>query len=185
MTTLIAVLLAVAIVGVVLYNRLIRARNRVSTAWSDIDVQLQRRHDLVPRLVKAVDQYAQYERATLEAVTELRAEAMQQADVRARGKVEEQLSVGIERLIALAESHPDLKANENFLNLQNELVETENYLQFARRYYNGSVRDYNTMTETVPNNIVAGIFKFKPRDFFQKSSDDAANVPLAKFGAVE
>ena len=185
MTTLIAVLLAVAIVGVVLYNRLIRARNRVSTAWSDIDVQLQRRHDLVPRLVKAVDQYAQYERATLEAVTELRAEAMQQADVRARGKVEEQLSVGIERLIALAESYPDLKANENFLNLQNELVETENYLQFARRYYNGSVRDYNTMTETVPNNIVAGIFKFKPRDFFQKSSDEAANVPLAKFGAVE
>ena len=185
MTTLIAVLLAVAIVGVVLYNRLIRARNRVSTAWSDIDVQLQRRHDLVPRLVKAVDQYAKYERATLEAVTELRAEAMQQADVRARGKVEEQLSVGIERLIALAESYPDLKANENFLNLQNELVETENYLQFARRYYNGSVRDYNTMTETVPNNIVAGIFKFKPRDFFQKSSDEAANVPLAKFGAVE
>ena len=185
MTTLIAVLLAVAIVGVVLYNRLIRARNRVSTAWSDIDVQLQRRHDLVPRLVKAVDQYAQYERATLEAVTELRAEAMKQADVRARGKVEEQLSVGIERLIALAESYPDLKANENFLNLQNELVETENYLQFARRYYNGSVRDYNTMTETVPNNIVAGIFKFKPRDFFQKSSDEAANVPLAKFGAVE
>ena len=185
MTTLIAVLLAVAIVGVVLYNRLIRARNRVSTAWSDIDVQLQRRHDLVPRLVKAVDQYAKYERATLEAVTELRAEAMQQADVRARGKVEEQLSVGIERLVALAESYPDLKANENFLNLQNELVETENYLQFARRYYNGSVRDYNTMTETVPNNIVAGIFKFKPRDFFQKSSDEAANVPLAKFGAVE
>ena len=185
MTTLIAVLLAVAIVGVVFYNRLIRARNRVSTAWSDIDVQLQRRHDLVPRLVKAVDQYAQYERATLEAVTELRAEAMQQADVRARGKVEEQLGVGIGRLIALAESYPDLKANENFLNLQKELVETENYLQFARRYYNGSVRDYNTMTETVPNNIVAGIFKFKPRDFFQKSSDEAANVPLEKFGAVE
>ena len=185
MTVIIAVLFAVAIVGVVFYNRLIRARNRVSTAWSDIDVQLQRRHDLVPRLVKAVDQYAQYERATLEAVTELRAEAMQQADVRARGKVEEQLSVGIERLVALAESYPDLKANENFLNLQNELVETENYLQFARRYYNGSVRDYNTMTETVPNNIVAGIFKFKPRDFFQKSSDEAANVPLAQFGAVE
>jgi LemA protein len=185
MTAIIAVLLAVAIVGVVLYNRLIRARNRVSTAWSDIDVQLQRRHDLVPRLVKAVDQYAQYERATLEAVTELRAEAMQQADVRARGKVEEQLSVGIERLIALAESYPDLKANENFLNLQNELVETENYLQFARRYYNGSVRDYNTMAETVPNNIVAGIFSFEPRDFFQKSSDEAANVPLAKFGDIE
>jgi LemA protein len=185
MTTLIVVLIVVAAAGVVLYNRLIRSRNRVSTAWSDIDVQLQRRHDLVPRLVKAVDQYAQYERATLEAVTELRAEAMQQADVRARGQVEEKLSVGIERLIALAESYPDLKANENFLNLQNELVETENYLQFARRYYNGSVRDYNTMTETVPNNVVASLFGFAPRDFFQKTSDDAANVPLAEFGEVE
>jgi len=182
---LIAVLGLIIVVGVVFYNRLIRSRNRVDTAWSDIDVQLQRRHDLIPRLVTAVDQYAKYERATLEAVTELRAEAMQQADVRARGKAEEKLSAGIGRLIALAESYPDLKANENFLNLQNELVETENYLQFARRYYNGSVRDYNTMTETVPSNIVAGTFNFKPKDFFQKSSDEAANVPLARFGNVE
>ena len=185
MTIIAVVLIVLAIVGIVIYNRLIRSRNRVSTAWSDIDVQLQRRHDLVPQLVKAVDQYAKYERATLEAVTELRAEAMQQVDVRARGKVEEQLGAGIERLIALAESYPDLKANENFLNLQNQLVETENYLQFARRYYNGSVRDYNTMTETVPSNFVANIFNFETRDFFQKSSDEAANVPLAEFGAVE
>ena len=185
MYIVIIILVALAALVVILYNRLVRSRNRVDSAWSDIDVQLQRRHDLVPRLVTAVDQYAKYERATLEAVTELRAEAMQQADVRARGKVEEQLGVGIGRLIALAESYPDLKANENFLNLQKELVETENYLQFARRYYNGSVRDYNTMTETVPNNIVAGIFSFEPRDFFQKSSDEAANVPLAKFGDIE
>ena len=171
--------------GVVLYNRLIRSRNRVSTAWSDIDVQLQRRHDLVPRLVTAVDQYAKYERATLEAVTELRAEAMKQADVVARGEAEEKLSAGVGRLIALAENYPDLKANENFLNLQNELVETENYLQFARRYYNGAVRDLNTMIESVPSNIIAGMFRFAQRDFFQKSSDDVANVPLAKFGTVE
>ena len=157
----------------------------MDTAWSDIDVQLQRRHDLIPRLVKAVDHYAGYEKATLVAVTELRAEAMQQAEISARGEAEEQLSAGVRRLLALAESYPDLKANENFLNLQNQLVETENYLQFARRYYNGSVRDYNTMTESVPSNIVAGLFRFTPRDFFQKSSDDAANVPLAKFGAVE
>ena len=168
---IVAVLALLAVFGIALYNRLIRSRNRVDTSWSDIDVQLQRRHDLIPRLVTAVDQYAKYERATLEAVTELRAEAMQQADVRARGKAEEKLSAGIGRLIALAENYPDLKANENFLNLQNELVETENYLQFARRYYNGSVRDYNTMTETVPSNIVAGTFNFKPKDFFQKSSD--------------
>jgi len=185
MSILLIIILAVAAVGVVLYNRLIRSRNRVDNAWSDIDVQLQRRHDLVPRLVTAVDQYAKYERATLEAVTELRAEAMRVTDVDARGKVEEDLSNGMQRLIALAESYPDLKANENFLNLQNELVETENYLQFARRYYNGSVRDYNTMTETVPSNFVAGMFRFDARSFFQKASDDVANVPLVKLGSVE
>lgn len=182
--TLIVVAL-VAVVVVVLYNRLVRGRNRVSTAWSDIDVQLQRRHDLIPQIVKAVDAYAKYERATLEAVTELRAEAMRVVDVNARGKAEAELSVGVSRLLALAESYPDLKANENFMKLQAELVETENYLQFARRYYNGSVRDYNTMTETVPSNIVAGTFGFDQRVFFQKSSDDAANVPLVKLGSVE
>ena len=185
MTSIIVAGVIVAVAGIVLYNRLIRSRNRVDTAWSDIDVQLQRRHDLVPRLVKAVDQYAKYEKATLQAVTELRAEAMQQPDVRARGKAEERLGAGLERLIALAESYPDLKANENFLNLQNQLVETENYLQFARRYYNGSVRDYNTMIESIPSNIVARLFNFSQREFFQRSSDEAANVPLAKFGAVE
>jgi len=186
MTTIIgATLVLIAVAGVVLYNRLVRGRNRVDNAWSDIDVQLQRRHDLVPRLVKAVDQYARYERATLEAVTELRAEAMQQAGIGARGVAEEKLGAGIDRLLALAESYPDLKANRNFLELQNELVATENYLQFARRYYNGSVRDYNTMTQSVPSNVVAGLFHFKLRDFFQKSSDEVANVPLARFGNVE
>jgi LemA protein len=184
-TTIVAVIALIAAAGVVIYNRLIRSRNRVATGWSDIDVQLQRRHDLIPRLVTAVDQYAKYERATLEAVTELRAEAMRVADVRAKGKAEQKLSAGIGRIIALAENYPDLKANENFMNLQNELVETENYLQFARRYYNGSVRDYNTMTESVPSNIIAGQFNFEAKEFFQKSSDDAANVPLVDLGTVE
>jgi LemA protein len=179
------VLLALTGTVIVLYNRLIRSRNRVDTAWSDVDVQLQRRHDLIPQLVKAVDAYAKYESATLEAVAELRSEAMRQSDVDARGKAEEKLSLGVQKLIALAESYPDLKANENFLNLQNQLVETENYLQFARRYYNGSVRDFNTMTESVPSNLVAGVFGFQGREFFQKSSDDAANVPLVEFGSVE
>jgi LemA protein len=169
----------------VLYNRLVRSRNRVSTAWSDIDVQLQRRHDLIPQLVKAVDAYAKYEKATLEAVTELRAEAMRLVDIDARGEAEQALSEGVGRLLALAESYPDLKANENFLKLQAELVQTENYLQFARRYYNGSVRDYNTMTETVPSNLVASVFRFEPREFFQKTADDVANVPLVRLGSVE
>jgi len=181
----IAGLVLILATGVALYNGLIRSRNRVTTAWSDIGVQLQRRHDLIPRLVTAVDQYAKYEKATLEAITVLRAEAMQTEDVRAKGRLEEKLGAGLQRIIALAESYPDLKANENFLNLQNELVETENYLQFARRYYNGSVRDYNTRTETVPNNIIANAFNFKPKDFFQKSSDEAANVPLVDIAAVE
>ena len=186
MTTIVLAAIGLcAIAGVILYNKLIRGRNRVSTAWSDIDVQLQRRHDLIPRLVTAVKKYADYERATLEAVTALRNEAMQVADVRAKGDIEEKLSAGVARIIALAESYPDLKANENFLQLQSELVETENYLQFARRYYNGSVRDYNTMTETVPSNFIAGWFNFEQREFFQKTSDDAANVPLVDLGGVQ
>ena len=171
--------------GIILYNRLIRGRNRVDTAWSDIDVQLQRRHDLIPNLVKVVDQYANYERATLEAVTELRDQAKRATDIEERGDIEEALGNGVQKLIASAESYPALKANENFLNLQGELAETENYLQFARRYYNGSVRDYNTMTETVPSNFVASTFDFESRSFFQKSSDDVANVPLIDLGTVE
>lgn len=182
---IVMLLLAIVAAGVVIYNRLIRSRNRVDTAWSDIDVQLQRRYDLIPNLVKAVDQYAGYERATLEAVTELRAEAMHRTNVEERGEAEEQLSTGVQRLIAVAENYPDLKANENFLKLQKELVETEDYLQFARRYYNGSVRDYNTMTETVPSNIIASTFRFRVKSFFQKSSDDVANVPLVDLGSVE
>ena len=171
--------------GIILYNRLIRGRNRVDTAWSDMDVQLQRRHDLIPNLVKAVDQYANYERATLEAVTELRDQAKQATDIEERGDIEDALGNGVQKLIALAESYPDLKANENFLNLQSELAETEDYLQFARRYYNGSVRDYNTLTETVPSNFVASTFDFESRGFFQKSSDDVANVPLIDLVTVE
>lgn len=180
-----AVLLALAATVAVLYNRLVRDRNRVDGAWSDIDVQLQRRYDLIPQLVKAVDQYAKYERATIEAITALRAEAMRAADVAERGQAEEELSSGVSRLLALAERYPDLKANENFLELQKELVETEDYLQFARRYYNGSVREFNTRIETVPNNIVASWFGFDSRGFFQKASDDAAAVPLVKLGTIE
>jgi LemA protein len=163
----------------------VRARNRVKNAWSDIDVQLQRRHDLIPQLVKAVDQYAGYERATIEAVTALRSEAMSADTLAARGQAEEGLSNGLVRLIALAEQYPDLKANENFLGLQRELIETEDYLQFARRYYNGSVREINTFIETVPSNFVARLFGFIQQEYFQLASDEAAAVPLVKLGRVE
>lgn len=182
MTTLIIALL---VVGVLLYNRLVRDRNRVNAAWSDIDVQLQRRHDLVPQLVKAVKGYADYERATLEAVTALREAAEKEPNVRERGRIEAQLDKNVGRLLALAEDYPDLKASANFIELQQELVETENYLQFARRFYNGSVRALNTRIESVPHNLVAAAFGFTLRDYFQKTSDEAANVPLVKLGSVE
>ena len=185
MTLIVAILLALAAIVAALYNRLVRDRNRVDGAWSDIDVQLQRRHDLIPQLVKAVDQYARYERATIEAVTALRAEAMRETSVDALGHKEEELSSGVRRLLAVAEQYPDLKANENFLQLQRELVETEDYLQFARRYYNGSVREYNTRVETVPANVVAGWFGFATREYFQKESDEAAAVPLVNLGRIE
>jgi LemA protein len=188
MMWIVVVLVGLVVIGVILYNRLVRDRNRVDAAWSDIAVQLQRRHDLIPQLVKAVDQYAGYERSTLEAVTELRAEAMKlkgNRNLDERGQKEEALDQGIQRLIAVAEQYPDLKANENFLALQRDLVETENYLQFARRFYNGSVRQLNTRVETVPNNFVASLFDFQSREFFQKTSDEAANVPLVELGNIE
>lgn len=184
--TLVAVFLgAVALLGVIIYNRLVRDRNRAAGAWSDIDVQLQRRHDLVPKLVDAVGGYARHEKATLEAIATLREEAMRATSVAERSEREEELGAGVMRLIAVAEDYPDLKANENFLDLQKQLVETEDYLQFARRYYNGAVRVLNTRIESVPSNIVANLFGFQQRDFFQKRADDVANVPLAEFGRVE
>ena len=179
------ILLAPSVLIAYLYNRLVRARNRVEGAWSDIDVQLQRRHDLIPQLVTAVDQYASYESATIEAVTVLRAEAMNAHSLEARGQAEEGLSEGLIRLVALAEQYPDLKANENFLSLQLELVETEDYLQFARRYYNGSVRELNTSIETIPSNFVAQLFGFTEKEYFQLASDEAAAVPLIKLASVE
>lgn len=184
-TILLLALLGVAALLALLYNRLVRDRNRVSAAWSDIDVQLQRRHDLVPQLVRAVAQYASWERATLDAVTELRATALTTSNVAELGRKEEELGKGVQRLLAIAEQYPDLKASENFLALQKELVQTEDYLQFARRYYNGSVRALNTRIETVPSNLVARLFGFQLRDYFQKESDDAANVPLVRFASVE
>ena len=185
MTVILSLLAALAIAAILIYNRLVRDRNRVDGAWSDIDVQLQRRHDLVPQLVEAVSQYAKYEKATIEAVTTLRAQALDADSISRLGEVEEGLSKGLQRLLAVAEEYPDLKASTNFLKLQEQLVETEDYLQFARRYYNGSVREFNTRIESVPSNIIARGFGFSQREFFQKASDDVANVPLVDLNPAE
>ena len=157
--------------GVLIFNRLVRDRNQVRAAWSDIDVQLTRRHDLVPQLVDAVRAYANYERATLSAVTELRTRAEAAGSLRDKARLEDEMQAGLHRLIALAESYPELKADGNFLQLQRDLVETEDHLQYARRFYNGAVRIYNTRIESFPDMLVAKPFAFAPAEFF--AVDDA------------
>ncbi len=170
------VFLASAGWGIFLFNRLVKDRNRVRSAWSDIDVQLTRRHELVPRLVTAVKAYAGHERATLEAVTELRSQSATVAHLTEKAGIEDQLEVGVQKLIALAESYPDLKANQNFIELQNDLVDIEDHLQYARRFYNGSVRILNTRVETVPDVVVARMLSFQAAEFFQAENRDAPQV---------
>lgn len=173
MSTVIPVGLAALIVwGILIFNRLVGDRNQVRAAWSDIDVQLTRRHDLVPRLVEAVKAYAGYEQATLTAVTELRSRAEAAQRLPDKARLEDEMEAGLHRLIALAEAYPDLKANRNFLQLQKELVETEDFLQYARRFYNGAVRIYNTRRETFPHMYVARPFGFDAAEFFDV--DDAS-----------
>jgi len=158
------------------FNRLIRYRNRTRSGWSDIDVQLQRRHDLIPQLVDAVKGYANYEQATLTAVTELRSLSEGAAHLTDKAAVEEQVTTLTHQLLAVAESYPDLKANQNFLSLQQELTNTEDQLQYARRFYNGAVREFNTMLESFPALIVARSFAFKAREFFTAEPGAAAAV---------
>lgn len=167
-----AVLLGGVLVwAVFLYNRLVRLRNQVRTAWADIDVQLIRRHDLVPQLVSAVRAYAGHEAAVLEVVTALRAQAMQQQAPQALGEVESELEQAIGRLFAVGEAYPDLKASENFARLQEDLVAVEEHLQYARRFYNGAVRDYNNATQRIPDVAIARGFGFNGAEFFQAGSD--------------
>lgn len=169
-------LAALAIYGVVIFNRLVRDRNHVKAGWSDIEVQLQRRHDLIPNLVDAVRAYADYERATLQAVTELRRQSDQVQAPAAKARIEQQLRVGLDRLLAVAEDYPDLKANRNFLELQRDLSDTEDKLQYARRFYNGAVRALNTRVESFPDLLVARVMNFEQAEFFD-ADDDAAAVP--------
>jgi LemA protein len=172
------VVLSFVVACVFLFNRLVTDRNRVRSAWSDIDVQLTRRHDLVPRLVEAVKGYAGHERATLQAVTELRNRSSAARRLADKAGLEEELEAGVHKLLLLAEAYPDLKANQNFLELQNELVAVEDHLQYARRFYNGSVRILNTRRETVPDVIIARLFSFSPGEFFSADNRAAPEVKL-------
>ena len=175
---LLIIVLPLLLWGIFLFNRLVKDRNRVRAAWSDIDVQLTRRHELVPRLVEAVKAYAGHERATLTAITELRSQSEAARHLADKAEVEEQLTAGVQKLIALAEAYPDLKANQNFLDLQRELVDIEDFLQYARRFYNGAVRILGTRIETVPDNIIANLFSFEPAEYFVAEHREAPQVSL-------
>jgi len=169
-------LIALLAFSAVTFNELVVGRNSVRKAWSDIDVQLQRRHDLVPQLAATVKGYAEHERTTLEAVAELRARAQATGSVAERGQVETQLAANVTRLLALQESYPDLKASENFLQLQHDLVDVEDRLQVARQAYNEAVRAYNTQIQNFPELLFAHPFGFHASDFFQ--AEDRAPVHL-------
>jgi len=151
---------------IIIYNLFVRDKNRVLAAWSDIDVQLKRRHDLIPKLIDAVKQYAAYESSTLSAITMLRSESADASGIEKKGQIESQLSTKLHQLIALAEDYPDLKANQSFLDLQKNLTDVENHIQYSRRYYNGSVRNLNIRVDSFPDTLIARIFKFSPAELF-------------------
>jgi LemA protein len=171
-----AIIVIVAIWVVFAYNRLVRLRNQVRTAWADIDVQLTRRHDLVPQLVAAVKGYASHEQAVLQAVTELRSRAVELHSPARLGEVESALEQALARLFALQEAYPDLKASENFSGLQRDLVKIEEHLQYARRFYNGAVRDYNDAVQRVPDLAVARSFQFAAAEFYQARDEERSAV---------
>ena len=170
------IIVAVVLAGaVVLFNRLIARRQMTNNGWADIDVQLKRRADLIPRLVRTVEGYAAHERQLFADIAEKRSRALAAGDDAAlRGAAESELSKPVSRLMALAEGYPDLKANQNFLDLQNELSDTENKIEMARRFYNGAVRELNTAVESFPSNIVAGAAGIGKRAYFEIDPAEAA-----------
>lgn len=160
------------------YNRLVMRRNQVATAWSDIDVQLTRRHDLVPNLVKVVKSYAGHEKSTLEEVTRLRSEALSTQSPARLGEIENDLEKLLSRLLVLKENYPDLKASDNFAQLSDQLVEVENHLQYARRYYNGAVRDLNTQIGQFPDLIIARLLGFSGAEFYAADANQRQAVSV-------
>jgi len=177
MTSLLLSTGALLLWGIAIYNRLVRYRNRVHTAWSDIDIQLKRRFDLIPKLVAAVEQYAAYERATLTTLTELRSRTHLSNRPEQREAVETLVGNGLQQLIALAEAYPQLKANQSFLQLQTQLTEVENHIQYARRFYNGAVRNLNVRIASFPDLLIAQLFRYTPAAFFQLDTPEQANPP--------
>lgn len=186
LTVIIGLIVAIAIYVIVLYNGLVEKRTRAEEAWSGIEVQLKRRHNLIPNLVETVKGYATHEQETLEKVINARNSAIQvgESGAAAAAQAENLLSGALRQLFALAESYPDLKANENFLDLQEQIKELEDHIQMARRFYNGSARDLNIMVDSFPSNLVAKKFQFEKFDFFELDEAEAEAVrktPEIKF----
>ena len=170
MTAIIVILLLIGLpvaIGIFIYNKFIRLRNMVEEGWSGIEIQLKRRSNLIPNLLETVKGYMGHERELLSKVTELRSQSMKERAVGEKARLEEKLSHSLANVFAVAEGYPDLKANQNFAELQAELSEIEDQIQLARRYYNGTVRNLNIQVESFPGNIIAGIFKFTRAEFFE------------------
>lgn len=168
MIAIVVIAVAAIVIWIVLiYNLFIRDRNLIKEAWSGIDVQLKRRHNLIPNLVASVKGYSSHEKTLFEDITKKRSEASKIQSIKEKAPAESDLSGMLKNLFIVAENYPDLKASQNFLDLQNQLVEIEDQLQYARRYYNGAVRNYNIRVESFPSNIIAGVFNFKQDNFFE------------------
>jgi LemA protein len=178
---IVAIVVVVALALVVLYNRLVRLRNRTENAWSQVDVQLRRRYDLIPNLVETVKGYASHERATFEEVTRARTAAQQAQTVEEQAAAENVLTAAIGRLFAVAEAYPQLRATENFQQLQAQLEETETKIAVSRQVYNDTVLTYDNAIETVPSSLVAGIFGFRPRPYFEIEEPAAREAPRVAF----
>lgn len=176
-----AVIGLIALAFVVIYNGLVKLRNASEQAWSDIDVQLKRRYNLIPNLVETVKGYASHEKSTFEDVVNARNMAMQSSTPGEKSQTENILQSTLKSIFALAESYPELKANQNFLDLQDELSTLEEQIQMARRYYNAVVRDLNTRVETIPSNIVANMFGFQKKDYFELDAPDQRETPAVDF----
>ncbi len=175
------IVVLIAVVIAMIYNRLIQLKMFLQEAFSGIDVQLKRRYDLIPNIVETVKGYAQHEQKTLEDIAKLRTQLVSAPSDTQRESMENQLSRGLKTIFALAENYPDLKANQGFLSLQNSLSEIEDQLQMARRYYNGTVRNYNVMVQSFPANTIASLFNFQPAKFFEIEYATERQVPDAKF----